>query len=76
MWENGKIASGKWVFIDGGSYSGRFVDGQPIGEGAFVFSNGEEITHTHEGAFELVPSGNGEDEPTKELVWKGGVICN
>ena len=56
------------------SYSGRFIDGQPIGAGAFVFSNGEEVTHTQEGEFEL--KATGEDDAAKELLWKGGIVCS
>merc|ERR1712232_777012 len=39
-WKDGNFVRGKWIMSDLSSYHGCFKDGQPIGEGLFVHSNG------------------------------------
>ncbi|ETN20979.1 hypothetical protein PPTG_01327 [Phytophthora nicotianae INRA-310] len=39
-WADNTITNGKWVFKDGGSYVGRFEDGNPIGNCMIKFPSG------------------------------------
>lgn len=68
-WENGSIATGKWVFEDGTSFHGQFKNNKPIGKGVFFFPSGNQ----QEG--EYVEEGDDEDEEVpKKLVWRGGAV--
>merc|ERR1719261_2081428 len=69
QWENGTIVSGEWVYDGGGSYSGKFIDGKPIGASMFKFTNG----YSQEGEYEHVANPDDEEAPPT-LIWKGKAV--
>jgi hypothetical protein len=70
QWENGTIVSGEWVYDGGGSYSGKFIDGKPIGAGMFKFANG----YSQEGEYLQVPNAEEEEGVPPTLIWKGKAV--
>ncbi|CAM9299362.1 unnamed protein product [Ascophyllum nodosum] len=71
-WVDGTITEGKLVFKDGTVYTGRFEEGRPIGEGAFVFPSGI----AQEGHYEAVTAEDADEDEPPALFWRGDSVVS
>ena len=42
-WVNGAVTKGKWIYPGGMNYDGGFKNNMPIGEGKWIFKNGNVV---------------------------------
>ncbi|KAH7484602.1 Radial spoke head 1-like protein [Phytophthora ramorum] len=69
-WADHTITNGKWVFKDGGSYVGRFENGNPIGNCMLKFPSGLQ----QDGEFVKAQATNDAGEDTTVHKFVGGMI--
>lgn len=69
-WKAGTIVSGTWRFACGGSYTGQFEKGKPIGRGVFNMANG----YQQDGEYRKTEAGGDEGEGASTLRWNGATV--
>ncbi|RQM19784.1 hypothetical protein B5M09_001137 [Aphanomyces astaci] len=69
-WVHNTIVDGKWLFKDGGYYTGRFENATPIGQCLLQFPNGLQ----HEGEYIKVDTINAAGDAVQVHTWKGDAV--
>ncbi|RHY88686.1 hypothetical protein DYB35_008461 [Aphanomyces astaci] len=69
-WVHNTIVDGKWLFKDGGYYTGRFENATPIGQCLLQFPNGLQ----HEGEYVKVDTINAAGDAVQVHTWKGDAV--
>ena len=82
QWRDGEInGHGRWTLADGSAFEGNFVQGIPVGEGAYIPSDGGcMLMGTYSDGCEFVPGSNNnnncddndDDEGEKDAMIEGG----
>jgi len=63
-WVNGAVTKGKWIYPGGMNYDGGFKNNMPIGEGKWIFKNGNVVYGEYQQQEKVLAEG--EEEPPAE----------